>query len=81
MKLAGERLTSIGTTSTTCWCSSRVTASVEPEPDTHGRTPTLEFDVPVGRTVFVDAGVRPAVNTGKKAYYEILIELKDEHTV
>ena len=48
---------------------------VEPEPDTHGPyTDALEFDVPVGRTVFVERG-------GSEHYREILIELKDEHTV
>ena len=56
---------------------------VEPEPDTHGPyTDALEFDVPVGRTVFVErGGVETAVNAGSEHYREILIELKDEHTV
>ena len=56
---------------------------VEPEPDTNGPyTDALEFDVPVGRTVFVErGGVETAVNAGSEHYREILIELKDEHTV
>ena len=56
---------------------------VEPEPETNGPyTDALEFDVPVGRTVFVErGGVETAVNAGSEHYREILIELKDEHTV
>jgi len=55
---------------------------VEPEPDTQGPyTDELEFDVPVGHTVFVErGGVETAVNAGSEHYREILIELKDEHT-
>jgi hypothetical protein len=55
---------------------------VEPEPDTQGPyTNELEFDVPVGHTVFVErGGVETAVNAGSEHYREILIELKDEHT-
>jgi mannose-6-phosphate isomerase-like protein (cupin superfamily) len=38
----------------------------------------LEFDVPIGRCVFVErGGVETAVNVGSKPYREILIELKD----
>jgi hypothetical protein len=38
----------------------------------------LEFDVPVGRCVFVErGGVETAVNRGEQRYREILIELKD----
>ena len=56
---------------------------VEPEPDTNGPySDALEFDVPVGRTVFVErGGVETAVNAASEHYREILIELKDEHTV
>ena len=56
---------------------------VEPEPDTNGPySDALEFDVPVGRTVFVErGGVETEVNAGSEHYREILIELKDEHTV
>jgi hypothetical protein len=55
---------------------------VEPEPDTQSPyTDELEFDVPVGHTVFVErGGVETAVNAGSEHYREILIELKDEHT-
>jgi hypothetical protein len=38
----------------------------------------LDFDVPVGRCVFVErGGVETAVNRGQQRYREILIELKD----
>ena len=38
----------------------------------------LEFDVPIGRCVFVErGGVETAVNVGDQPYREILIELKD----
>jgi mannose-6-phosphate isomerase-like protein (cupin superfamily) len=38
----------------------------------------LEFDVPLGRCVFVErGGVETAVNVGDQPYREILIELKD----
>jgi len=52
---------------------------VEPEPDTQGPyTNELEFDVPVGHTVFVErGGVETAVNAGSEHYREILIELKE----
>jgi len=52
---------------------------VEPEPDTAGPyTDQLEFDVPIGHTVFVKrGGVETAVNAGSEQYREILIELKD----
>ena len=55
---------------------------VEPERDTKGPyTDALEFDVPVGRTVFVErGGVETAVNAGSEHYREILIELKDDHS-
>lgn len=37
----------------------------------------VEFDVPIGRCVFVErGGVETAVNTGQARYREILIELK-----
>jgi len=56
---------------------------VEPEPDTNGPySDALEFDVPVGRTVFVErGGVETAVNAGSEHCREILIELNGEHTV
>ena len=39
---------------------------------------SLEFDVPLGRCVFVErGGVETAVNVGTTPYREILIELKD----
>ena len=43
---------------------------VEPEPETNGPyTDALEFDVPVGRTVFVErGGVETAVNAGREHY-------------
>jgi len=38
----------------------------------------LEFDVPIGRCVFVEhGGVETAVNVGSTDYREILIELKE----
>ena len=52
---------------------------VEPEADTEGPyTDELEFDVPIGQTVFVErGGVETAINAGREHYREILIELKD----
>ena len=39
---------------------------------------SMEFDVPLGRCVFVErGGVETAVNVGNEPYREILIELKD----
>ncbi len=54
---------------------------VAPEPDTAGPyRDELEFDVPIGHTVFVErGGIETAVNVGRREYREILIELKDEH--
>jgi hypothetical protein len=53
---------------------------VEPEPDTAGPySDALEFDVPVGRAVYVErGGVETAINAGSEPYSEILIELKDQ---
>jgi mannose-6-phosphate isomerase-like protein (cupin superfamily) len=52
---------------------------VEVDPATAGPyKDDLEFDVPIGRCVFVErGGVETAVNVGATAYREILIELKD----
>jgi hypothetical protein len=39
---------------------------------------SMEFDVPIGRCVFVErGGVETAVNVGSTDYREILIELKE----
>jgi beta-alanine degradation protein BauB len=53
--------------------------AVEVDPDSDGPyQESLEFDVPIGRCVFVErGGVETAVNVGATDYREILIELKD----
>jgi beta-alanine degradation protein BauB len=55
----------------------RITLEVDPASDGPYRD-SLDFDVPLGRCVFVErGGVETAVNTGATRYREILIELKD----
>lgn len=52
---------------------------VEVDPGSRGPyRESFDFDVPVGRCVFVErGGVETAVNAGSERYREILIELKD----
>ncbi len=52
---------------------------VEVDPDSQGPyRESFDFDVPIGRCVFVErGGVETAVNAGSQRYREILIELKD----
>jgi hypothetical protein len=52
---------------------------VEADPSSRGPyREDLEFDVPLGRCVYVErGGVETAVNVGKQRYRELLIELKD----
>ncbi|MCA9513013.1 MAG: cupin [Myxococcota bacterium] len=54
--------------------------AVEPEPDTTGPyTEYLEADVWPGHVLYVErGGVERAYNCGKRPYFEILVELKDE---
>src|SRR5581483_2229667 len=55
----------------------RIAVEVDPASDGPYRE-DLEFDVPVGRCVYVPrGGVEVAVNAGREPYREILIELKD----
>jgi mannose-6-phosphate isomerase-like protein (cupin superfamily) len=53
--------------------------AVEADPDSAGPyRESFEFDVPIGRCVYVErGGVETAVNTGASRYREILVELKD----
>ncbi|MBV8949397.1 MAG: cupin [Actinobacteria bacterium] len=50
-----------------------------PEPDSAGAyNEYIEADVVPGNAVYIErGGVETARNTGKKPYYEILVELKD----
>ena len=50
-----------------------------PEPDSKGQYNTyIEADVVPGNAIYIGrGGIETARNTGKKPYYEILIELKD----
>lgn len=55
----------------------RVAVEVDPASDGPYRE-SLDFDVPIGRCMYVErGGVETAVNSGKQPYREILIELKD----
>jgi hypothetical protein len=51
----------------------------EPEPDTQGPyNEYVEADVVPGNAIYIErGGIETAVNTGKRRYREILIELKD----
>ena len=53
--------------------------AVVPEPDSRGAfRQYLEADVFPGNTIFIErGGIEKAKNVGKRAYREILIELKD----
>ena len=76
----GERATSTATTSTTCSCRSRATAwrwSPSPTAAAAIGTTSRPRSFP-GNAIFIErGGIEKAKNVGKRAYREILIELKD----